>query len=272
MPPAAGIVSTSVLAFLALLSCRSEPREIVLTSTTSTEDSGLFEVLLPAFQSAHPQYRVRVIAVGSGEALRLAARGDADVVLSHSPRAEMEFINAGYGESRDRVMFNDFVVVGPVSPAGRTCDDRDVIVVLRCIAESESLFISRGDDSGTHARERELWAAAGLRPEGEWYLEVGQGMGAVLMMASEKEAVTLSDRGTYLSRSDRLQLRVVSEGDPRLRNQYSVIVVRGASNPDGAHAFVEWIVSMSAQKIIGKYGVEKYGRPLFSPNARPPGM
>jgi tungstate transport system substrate-binding protein len=227
---------------------------------------------MPYFQSAYPQYRVRVIAVGSGEALRLAARGDADVVLGHSPRAEMEFIDAGHGESRRRVMFNDFVVIGPEYQAERACGGAVVTRVLTCIAESGILFFSRGDDSGTHARERELWAAAGLQPAGDWYLEAGQGMGAVLMMASEKQAYTLSDRGTYLSLSDRLQLRVVSEGDSKLRNQYSVIVVREASNPDGARDFAEWIVSAAAQEIIGNFGVKKFGRPLFSPNAETPRM
>ena len=230
----------------------------------------MFEVLLPAFKGAYPRYRVRVIAVGSGEALRLAARGDADVVLSHSPRAEAGFMRAGHGEFQRRVMFNDFVVVGPENQAARTCGGADVSVVLACIAESGALFISRGDDSGTHARERELWASAGQRPEGGWYLEAGQGMGAVLMMASEKGAYTLSDRGTYLSMRERLQLQVVLEGDAILRNQYSVIVVRDASNAEGAGAFAEWIVSTSAQEIIGGFGVEKFGRPLFSPNAENP--
>lgn len=227
---------------------------------------------MPAFNGAHPQYRVRVIAVGSGEALRLAARGDADVVLSHSPRAEAEFMSAGHGESQRRVMFNDFVIVGPENQAGITCGGTDVTGVLTCIAGSGAPFISRGDDSGTHARERELWASAIQQPGGEWYLEAGQGMGAVLMMASEKGAYTLSDRGTYLSMRERLQLRVVLEGDANLRNQYSVIVVRDASNADGARAFAEWIVSTSAQEVIGGFGVKKFGRPLFSPNAEAPRM
>ncbi len=231
----------------------------------------MFEELMPAFQSAYPQYRVRVIAVGSGEALRLAARGDADVVLSHSPRAEVEFMSSGRGEYRRRVMFNDFVVVGPENHTARSCGGADVIVVMTCIAELGVLFISRGDDSGTHARERDLWQASDVLPGGDWYLEAGQRMGAVLMMASEKDAYTLSDRGTYLSLSDRLQLRVASEGDPRLRNQYSVIVVRDASNADGARAFADWVVSITAQEIIGGFGVERLGRRLFSPNAEAPG-
>ncbi len=243
-----------------------------MASTTSTQDSGLFQVLMPAFHTAYPQYRVRVVAVGSGEALRLAARGDADVVLSHSPRAEEEFMSAGHGESRRPVMFNDFVIVGPENSAGATCGGADAVVVISCLAESRGAFISRGDDSGTHARERELWKAAGREPGGEWYVQAGQGMGAVLMMASEKEAYTLSDRGTYLSLRDRLQLRVVSEGDPRLRNQYSVIVVRNARNADGARAFADWLVSTPGQQLIGSFGTEEFSRPLFRPNAKSPAM
>ncbi|HSG81396.1 MAG TPA: substrate-binding domain-containing protein [Gemmatimonadota bacterium] len=252
---------------LLFCSCASEPREIVLASTTSTEDSGLFEFLLPAFRESHDRYRVRVIAVGSGEALRLAARGDADAVLSHSPGAEEDFTHAGYGESRRPVMYNDFVVVGPVEGPARACADSSAARALACIAGRGATFISRGDDSGTHARERQLWGAAGVEPAGDWYLEVGQGMGAVLMMASEKGAYTLTDRGTFLSMRERLYLEVLVEGDPALRNQYSVIVVRDASELRGARAFADWIVSPQAQVLIGGFGVERFGRPLFTPNA-----
>ncbi len=241
----------------------------MLASTTSTEDSGLFEEVLPAFQQAWPRYRVRVIAVGSGEALRLAARGDADVVLTHSPRAEEEFMGAGHGEFRWRVMFNEFVIVGPPDGPAAGCAGSDATAALACIARSGALFISRGDDSGTHARERELWENAGLTPRAGWYLQAGQGMGAVLMMASERRAYTLSDRGTYLSFGDRLHLSVLAEGDPRLRNQYSVTVVRGASNLEGARVFAEWLTGPAAQRLIGRFGVERFGRPLFTPNAQP---
>ncbi|MEE9133814.1 MAG: substrate-binding domain-containing protein [Gemmatimonadota bacterium] len=265
---AGSYVTALVVAFtLAPLSCDAGPREIVLASTTSTEDSGLFEELLPAFQRAHPEYRVRVIAVGSGEALRLAARGDADVVLAHSPRAEEEFMAAGHGESRRQVMFNDFVVVGPEDDPAGICGFLAAASALACIASSGALFISRGDESGTHARERDLWAEAGLQPRGDWYLEAGQGMGAVLMMASEKGAYTLSDRGTYLSMQDRLQLDVLVEGDPALRNQYSVIVVHDASNLAEARIFAEWITAPPAQALISEFGVGRFGRPLFSPSA-----
>jgi tungstate transport system substrate-binding protein len=261
-----GFITALALAF-ALSSCSTGPTEIILASTTSTEDSGLFDELLPAFQQAYPDYRVRVIAVGSGEALRLAARGDADVVMAHSPRAEEEFMAAGHGESRRRVMFNDFVIVGPEADTASVCGFLDAAAALACIARSGASFISRGDDSGTHAREMDLWSAAGMEPGWAGYLEAGQGMGAVLMMASEKGAYTLSDRGTFLSLRDRLQLRVLVEGDPMLRNQYSVTVVNGARNLDGARAFAEWIISPAGQSVIGKFGVTNYGRPLFIPNA-----
>ncbi len=266
MPPADRFKLTLALIF-ALVSCSTGTHEIVLASTTSTEDSGLFEALLPAFRRAHPDYRVRVIAVGSGEALRLAERGDADVVLAHSPRAEEKFMAAGHGESQRPVMFNDFVIVGPEADGAAIRGLRDAASALARIASSSAPFVSRGDDSGTHAREREVWAAAGVRPTGSWYVEAGQGMGAVLMMASEKQAYTLTDRGTYLSLRDQLLLTVLVEGDPALRNQYSVIVVRGAVNLEGGRAFTRWITAPPAQKLIGEFGLERFGRQLFTPNA-----
>ncbi len=267
LPHVVVIVIVGIVA-LAIESCIRHPTEIILASTTSTEDSGLFEAILPTFRRAHPDYRVRVIAVGSGEALRLAARGDADAVLVHSPRAEEEFMAAGHGESRRPVMYNDFVIVGPSEDPARVSDFLDAPSALASIARQSSLFISRGDDSGTHARERELWSAVGLEPSGDWYREAGQGMGAVLMMASERRAYTLSDRGTYLSLRDRLQLDVLVEGDPRLHNQYSVIVVRDAANIEGARTFTDWITSAAGQETIGAYGVEEFGMPLFVPNSR----
>ncbi len=252
---------------LALLSCTTDHREIVLASTTSTYDSGLFEVLLPTFHHAHPEYRVHVVAVGSGQALAMARRGDADVVLAHSPRAEEEFMANGHGESRRRVMFNDFVIVGPGNDPAAVRGLSDASSALARIAGASALFISRGDESGTHNKERELWSAAGIEPRGDWYLEVGQGMGSVLIMASEQAAYTLTDRGTYLSFAERLQLAVLVEGDPLLRNQYSVILVRGAANFDGARAFTNWLTSPEGQMLIGQFGVDRFGRPLFAPNA-----
>lgn len=248
--------------------CSHEPSEVVLASTTSTEDSGLFEYLLPAFRQQFPAFRVRVIAVGSGEALRLGRRGDADIVLTHSPQAEDAFMSAGYGESRRRVMFNDFVIVGPADGPAAHCDTLSVVHALTCLVDSDASFISRGDDSGTHARERRLWSIVGRQPGGARYVEAGQGMGAVLMMASEKGAYTLTDRGTFLSLRGRLQLSIQVEGDSLLNNQYSVIVVRDAKNHEGAVAFADWITSEPAQRLIGEFGVERFGRRLFTPNAQ----
>ncbi|NIR43832.1 MAG: solute-binding protein [Gemmatimonadetes bacterium] len=261
------VLGLATMLGLLFIGCSTEPREIILASTTSTEDSGLFERLLPAFREAHPGYRVRVIAVGSGEALRLAARGDADAVLAHSPGAEEEFMAAGHGESRQPVMYNDFVIVGPPAGSARHCALESAAAALACIAADSATFISRGDDSGTHARERRLWDLAGIEADGEWYLEAGQGMGAVLMMASEMDAYTLTDRGTYLSLRERLHLSVLVEGDPILRNQYSVIVVRDAAELEGARTFADWITSEPAQSLIGAFGTERFGRRLFTPNA-----
>ena len=252
---------------LSLLTSCDQPHEIVLASTTSTEDSGLFEVLLPEFVAEHPRYRVRVIAVGSGEALRLARRGDADVVLVHSPAAEEEFMDGGHGESRRSVMVNDFVIVGPPSDPAGLAGTTDAAAGVARIAATKETFISRGDDSGTHARERGLWRRAAIEPGGEWYLEAGQGMGQVLMMASEKGGYTLADRGTFLSLQDRLHLRVVVEGDPLLVNPYSVIVVRDAANLRGARQFADWITGREAQALIGEFGTERFGRPLFTPTS-----
>lgn len=221
---------------------------------------------MPAFRRADPRFRVRAIAVGSGEALRLGARGDADVLLVHSPRAEEEFMAAGFGESRRHVMSNDFVLVGPPDDPAEVRGLGDAAAALRRIAEARAPFVSRGDESGTHAKERELWAAAGIAPAGPWYLEAGQGMGAVLVLANERGAYTLSDRGTYLTLRDQLRLTVLVEGDDRLKNEYSVIVVAGAANAEGARAFADWLISEEAQRLIGAFGVERYGRPLFVPS------
>ncbi len=266
-PRTARLVSI-FFAGLALVACAQRSREIVLASTTSVQDSGLLDILLPAFHQAHPRFRVRAVAVGSGEALRLAARGDADVLLVHSPRAEQEFMAAGHGESRRRVMWNDFVVVGPPEDPAGVRGMRDAAAAFRRIAAARARFISRGDGSGTHAREREIWAAAAVEPAGSWYLEAGQGMGAVLVLADETGAYTLTDRGTYLSLRDRMRLIVLVEGDERLRNEYSVIVVAGAANAEGARAFADWLLSEEAQRLIGALGVDRYGRPLFTPVLR----
>jgi tungstate transport system substrate-binding protein len=249
--------------------CDAGPRELILASTTSTEDSGLFDVLIPAFEAAHPGTTVKVIAVGSGEALEYGRRKDADVLLVHSPLAEVLFLEAGYGEARHEVMYNDFVIVGPADDPADLRAPMSAAEGLRRIAAAGGPFISRGDSSGTHAKELALWAEAGVRPDPRWYLEVGQGMGDVLRIASERQAYTLTDRSTYLFLRDGLALDIVLEGDDILFNPYGVIVVAGARNVEGARAFARWITAPEGQAVIGDFGRERFGRPLFTPNAVP---
>jgi tungstate transport system substrate-binding protein len=238
---------------------------LVLASTTSTEDSGLFDRLLPAFAAAAPDYDVRLVAVGSGQALRLGERGDADVLLVHSPAEEARFMAAGFGEERRPVMHNEFVIVGPgADPAGAR--GRDPAGALRAIAEAGSPFVSRGDDSGTHRKEQALWRAAGVSPEREpWYADVGQGMGETLAVAAERGAYTLTDVATFLFLEQLGGLRVLVEGDSALRNPYSVIVATRARNRAGARAFARWITAPAAQQLIGAHGRAEFGRPLFIP-------
>lgn len=246
-----------------------ERRQLFLASTTSTEDSGLFEVLIPAFEAAHPEHSVVVLAVGSGEALELGRRGDVDVLLVHSPAAEEEFVAEGYGTDRRAVMYNDYVLLGPpADPAGiRGMDDS--AAALARISEMGAIFVSRGDDSGTHRKELSLWAAAGIEPGGLGYRSAGQGMGEVLRIADELGAYTLSDRGTALFLRDGLKLEVLVEGDERLHNPYGVIPVTGARNAEGAAAFRDWITGPEARALIAEYGLERFGHPLFVPYGDP---
>lgn len=242
--------------------------EIVLASTTSTEDSGLFDVLLPAFERANAGLRVRVVAVGTGQALELGRRGDADVVLVHAPAAEAEFVREGHGAERRPVMRNEFVVVGLDEDPARLRAAGSAADALARIERARATFVSRGDDSGTHKRERAIWRAAGIEPTGAWYLDAGQGMGEVLTLADELGAYTLTDVGTYLSMRDVVRLRILFEGDPVLDNPYHVITVTGARHPEGGRRFLEWITGPQAQALIGAFGVPRFGRPLFEPAAR----
>jgi tungstate transport system substrate-binding protein len=223
--------------------------------------------MIPAFEQAHPEYDVVVVAVGSGEALELGRRRDADVLLVHSPVAESVFVAQQYGMERRAVMVNDFIIVGPGDDAGGVRAAGDAAAALRAIARNGAPFVSRGDDSGTHRKERALWKAADTVPAGKWYLEAGQGMGDVLAIASERLASTLTDRGTYLALRDRLDLQILLEGDPALLNPYGVIPVAGAANPEGAMAFTEWITSPAGQDLIAGFGVDRFGQPLFRPAA-----
>ena len=258
---------------LAGMGC-GDSNELILATTTSTQDSGLLDVLVPAFED-QSDYDVKVIAVGTGQAMEMGSRGDADVLLVHAPSSEEQFVADGNGVNRRLVMHNDFVIVGPADdPAGIAGAD-DALAALQAIADSESPFISRGDDSGTHKLELSLWEDLGVDPAGEsWYEQSGQGMGATLQIAGQKDGYTISDRATYLAQQDTLELDLLFEGDAKLLNIYHVMQVNpdrfDGLNAGGAEAFVEFMVSDEAQQIIGEFGVEEFGQQLFVPDAGKP--
>lgn len=245
-------------------------REVLLATTTSTQDSGLLDVLVPLFERKSG-YLVKTIAVGSGQSLAMGARGDADVVLAHAPSLEQKYVAEGAFVNRRLVMHNDFVLVGPPADPARIRDLHRVRDVFSRLLEAKAPFVSRGDRSGTHLLEMSLWEKTGQTPSGNWYIQVGQGMGAALNVASEKGAYTLTDRGTYLALKRRLHLEVVFEKDRPLINIYHVMEVNPARfakvNHPGARALAEFLMSAEAQEIIRKFGVEKYGQPLFFPDA-----
>jgi tungstate transport system substrate-binding protein len=245
--------------------------DVILATTTSTYDSGLLDVLVPTFEE-ETGHHVKVIAVGTGQALEMGRRGDADALLVHAPTAEEEFVAQGYGTNRQLVMHNDFIILGPDDDPAGVADAPDALSVLRAVAETGATFVSRGDDSGTHKLELSLWEELGIEPTGEsWYLESGQGMGATLQIANQRDAYTISDRATYLALLDVLDLVVPHEGDPRLLNIYHVMQVDperfSGVNAEGAEAFVSFLVSDGAQALIREFGVDAYGRPLFVPDA-----
>jgi tungstate transport system substrate-binding protein len=244
--------------------------DVILATTTSTQDSGLLDVLVPLFNE-QTGYHLKPIAVGSGAALELGQRGEADVLLAHSPAAEQEFMAEGLGTDRRTVMVNDFIVVGPPDdPAGIAAAPSALEAMAR-IAAAEAPFVSRGDESGTNALELRLWQEAGVEPAGAWYTESGTGMGNTLNIANERRAYTLADRGTYLALRDRLELDVLVEGAPELLNVYHVITVNPANGPAvntaGAEAFVAFLLDPATQQIIGEFGVDRFGQPLFTPCA-----
>ncbi len=245
-------------------------KELILATTTSTQDSGLLDVLIPLFEK-QTGYTVKVVAVGTGAALRMGERGDADVLLVHAPPAEEKFMAAGHGIEREYVMYNDFIIVGPEADPAGIRGMKDAPSALKRIAEAQALWISRGDDSGTHKKEKALWKEAGIDSAqvatSAWYQETGQGMGATLRIASEKQGYTLTDRGTYLNLRDTLDLAILVEGDERLYNVYHVIVVNPEKHPnvnvEGARAFADFMTSPQVQDIIRSYGVDRFGEPLF---------
>jgi len=235
-----------------------------VASTTSLYDTGLLDALVPAFRTSHPEYDVQVVAVGTGEALMLGQRKDADLVLVHAPEREERFLADGYGTRRTTFMRNDFVLAGPASDPARITGATSAADAVTRIASAEAPFASRGDDSGTHIRERKLWELAGIAPEGDWYYDVGQGMGATLLFAGEKQAYTLTDRATLTTmRAGGLDLVELYTGDEALKNVYSVIPVTDAVEAEGAAVFEAWILGPEAADIIRDYGVEEYGAPLF---------
>ncbi|MFL6622501.1 MAG: substrate-binding domain-containing protein [Sulfurifustaceae bacterium] len=241
---------------------------IRLATTTSTENSGLLRVLIPGFQRA-TGYEVHVIAVGTGKALRMGQDGDVDVVMVHARAAEDTFVAAGYGVNRRDLMYNDFVLVGPKQDPAKVRDATDIVTAFKNIAARGAIFISRGDDSGTHKKEQELWQAAGLTPVGTWYRAIGQGMEQALLMANETRGYTLTDRGTWLALRRKLDLQILDEGDKRLFNPYGVIAVNPKRYPDinyrGAMAFIDWLTSSEGQRTIASFKVD--GETLFFPTA-----
>jgi tungstate transport system substrate-binding protein len=246
-------------------------KNIILATTTSTQDSGLLDVLLPVFEK-ETGFFVKTISVGSGQAMKMGEKGEADVLLVHSPEAENAFVSQGFGINRMLVMHNDFIIVGPAADPAKIKGMKSTKEALKMIAQAGALFLSRGDNSGTHAKEKGLWKAAGINPEGQkWFQQTGLGMGQTLNVAAEKKGYTLADRGTYLSLKKNLGLDILIEGEPLLLNIYHVIEVNPAKwpkvNTAGAKAFATFMVSKKTQEIISKFGIEKFGSPLFFPDA-----
>jgi tungstate transport system substrate-binding protein len=245
---------------------------LILATTTSTQDSGLLDVLIPLFEQ-QSGFKIQTVAVGSGQAITMGQQGNADVLLVHSPAAEKQFMADGWGKDRALIMHNDFIVVGPASDPAKI-KGLAPVEAFKAIAAASATFISRGDNSGTNTKELALWKSASLDPKGTkaaWYIESGQGMGATLTIASEKSAYTLTDRATYLANKANLQLDILVEKDNALLNVYHVITVDPAKWPkvnyDGATAFLNFMVAPATQEVIGEFGVEKYGQQLFIPDA-----
>jgi tungstate transport system substrate-binding protein len=246
--------------------------DLILATTTSTQDSGLLDVLLPVFQT-QTGYNVKTVAVGTGQALKMGEEGNADVLLVHAPSSELTFMEGGFGSERALVMHNDFIIVGPKDDPAKIKGMTTAVEAYKAIAAAQAPFVTRGDDSGTHKAELALWKKAELAPSKDdaWYINTGQGMGASLKVASEKNAYIFTDRATYLANKDTLSLDILVEGDTALLNVYHVIIVNPEKWPkinlEGAKAFYNSMISDEAQKMIGEFGVDKYGAPLFTPDA-----
>ena len=258
---------------LSLSACGSpngEPVEgseetFVIASTTSTQDSGILDALVTGFEKRFPRYSAKVIAVGSGEALELGATGDADVLFVHSPLDEKEFMRTGKGLYRKSVMSNAFAIAGPPSDPAGISDASSVREAFEKIARTSSAFVSRGDGSGTHKRESEIWRSISIEPKGTWYLESGQGMGETITIAQEKSAYLLTDTATFRVFGSKTDLELLFKGGDDLKNPYSVIPIRDARRPKAAAAFADWLTGPFGQKLVREFGKSKYGEPLFSP-------
>src|SRR5574337_800108 len=266
------LAAVGVLQIALICSVQAASQVVILATTTSTQDSGLLDVLVPLFEK-RTGYVVKTVSVGTGQALALGGRGEADVVLVHAPEAEKRYVTAGKLINRRLVMHNDFIVVGPKEDPAQIHSAKKASGALRRIAEMKAAFVSRGDNSGTHQLEKRLWKEAGRDPSGDWYLQSGQGMGQTLAIASEKRAYTLTDRGTYLALKSqrRLALDTMVARDPSILNIYSVMEVSSAKFPkvnaaDGK-AFADFMVSPAAQEVIKSFGADKFDEPLFYPDA-----
>ena len=267
-----------IVAALVLLAAAATPpsaqpqgsRTMILSTTTSTQDSGLLDVLVPLFERKSG-YSVKTISVGTGQALALAARGEADATLAHAPALEKKYVDEGKMLNRRLVMYNDFAIIGPEADPAKIKGEKSAVAALKRIAEAQARFASRGDKSGTHALELALWKQAGVAPAAPWYIESGQGMGATLGIADDRQAYTITDRATLLAFAKRLGLKLMVEGDRPLLNIYSVMEVNPANGPRvnaaAGKAFADFVLSPEIQQVIKTFGVDKYGQPLFVPIA-----
>ncbi len=270
--PAIALVALMAAPVILVGGCgKSKPTVLVLATTTSTQDSGLLDVLVPAFEKQY-NAKVKAIAVGTGEALKMGEKGDADVLLVHSKAAEEQFVKDGFGLERAQVMYNDFVILGPAADPAGIKGEASAVGALKKIAASRATFVSRADDSGTNKAELNIWKAAGINPKGQpWHVETGQGMGATLAITDQKQGYTLSDRATFIAREGTFNPVILVEGDKALYNQYGVIVVNPDKHPSlklntrCAEEFVEYVTSKKGQELIGAY--KKNGVVLFHPNA-----
>ncbi|RPI77142.1 MAG: tungsten ABC transporter substrate-binding protein [Desulfobacteraceae bacterium] len=265
------LVIALTVSFLFIGLVQAQEKNVILATTTSTQDSGLLDVLIPIFEK-QTGFFVKTIAVGSGQAMAMGQKGEADVLLVHSPAAEKKFMEEGFGVNRRLIMHNDYVVVGPKDDPAKIKGVKKAGEAFKKIAESKVLFLSRGDNSGTHSKEKEVWKAAGVAQEQEkWYQQTGQGMGQTLSVASEKNGYTLTDRGTYLAVKKNLASEILVEGDGILLNIYHVIELNAQKWPKinvaGGKAFADFMVAKETQEIIRTYGVAKFGSPLFFPDA-----